>query len=70
MATPFVQGHLLNRHIEVEILTACARCGDTMHLVVDSQLNHRINRGGEEPLVFEPEIDWGAFEDPTIIDGY
>ena len=70
MATPFVQGHLCKRSVEVEIHSSCAHCGEPMEIVVDSELNHRIVRGGESPLVFEPEINWSEFKDPTIIDGY
>ena len=70
MATPFVQGQLRKSSLEVEIQTTCAHCGEAMEILVDSKLNHRIVRGGESPLVFEPEIDWGEFKDPTIIDGY
>jgi len=54
----------------VEIKTTCAHCGEAMELVVDSELNHRIAKGGPSPLVFEPDIDWREFKDPTIIDGY
>jgi hypothetical protein len=38
--------------------------------VVDAELNYRINAGGQDPLVFEPEIDWSEFNEPSIIDGY
>jgi len=54
----------------VEIKTTCAHCGKAMELVVDSDLNYRIVKGGSSPLVFEPDIDWSEFKDPTIIDGY
>ena len=70
MATPFVQGHLRQSPLEVEIDSACAHCGSPMQLAVDSDLNHRIVKGGPAPLVFEPEIDWSRFKDPNIIDGY
>jgi hypothetical protein len=56
--------------VVVDITTTCAHCGESMELVVDSELNHRIEKGGSSPLVFEPEIDWSRFKDPTIIDGY
>ena len=65
-----MQGHLLKRFLEVEITTACAHCGQPMVIVVDSELSYRIERGGTKPLVFEPEVDWSRFQDPTIIDGY
>jgi hypothetical protein len=65
-----VQGHLRQSPLEVEIKTTCAHCGQPIELVVDSELNYRIEKGGASPLVFEPEIDWSTFKDPNIIDGY
>ena len=70
MATPFVQGRLRDRDLEVEIRTVCAHFGDPMVLAVDSELRHRVERGGPNPLVFEPTVDWSTFSEPTIIDGY
>jgi hypothetical protein len=54
----------------VEIKSTCAHCGEAIELMVDSELNHRIEKGGPRPLVFEPSIDWCEFKDPNIIDGY
>jgi len=65
-----VQGHLWKSPLEVEIKSTCANSGKAIELVVDSELNYRIEKGGPSPLVFEPEIDWSEFKDPTIIDGY
>lgn len=65
-----MQGHLRKSRLEVEINTSCAHCSETIELVVDSELNYRIENGGPDPLVFEPEIDWNEFKDPNIIDGY
>ena len=65
-----MQGHLRKSLLEVEIKTTCAHCGEAIELVVDSELNYRILKGGPSPLVFEPDIDWSEFKDPTIIDGY
>jgi hypothetical protein len=62
--------HSWHGPLEVEITTACARCDEAIELVVDSDLNYRIEKGGSNPLVFESDIDWSEFEDPTIIDGY
>ena len=41
-----------------------------MELSIDNELSCRIVKGGPNPLIFEPEIDWSEFTDPTIIDGY
>ena len=65
-----MQGQLRKSALEVEIRTTCALSGESMEFVVDSELNHRIVKGGKNPLVFEPVIDWGRFKAPTIIDGY
>ena len=65
-----MQGHLRKSFLEVEIHTTCAHCGSPMEIVVDSDLNHRVIKGGPSPLVFEPAIDWSQFKDPNIIDGY
>jgi len=65
-----VQGHLRKSPLEVEIKSTCAHCGEAIELVVDSELNYRIDRGGPDALIFEPEIDWSRFKDPNIIDGY
>ena len=65
-----MQGHLRKSRLEVEIKTTCAHSGEAMELVVDSELNYRIEKGGPNPLVFVPDIDWNEFKDPTIIDGY
>ena len=54
----------------MEIKTTCAQSGEKMEFVVDSELDYRIERGGTSPLIFEPDIDWSEFKDPTIIDGY
>ena len=65
-----MQGNLRKSPLVVEIKSTCAHCGEAIELVVDSELNYRIEKGGPSPLVFEPEIDWSEFKDPTIIDGY
>lgn len=65
-----MQGLLRKTPLAVEITTTCAHCDEAMELVVDSELVYRLERGGSRPLVFEPDIYWSTFEDPTIIDGY
>jgi hypothetical protein len=41
-----------------------------MRFEVDSGLNHRVLDGDDEPLVFEPDVNWADFSEPNIIDGY
>ena len=65
-----MQGLLRDAELTVESTTGCAHCQEPMRLQVDSQLNSRVLEGGSSPLVFQPEVDWAIFTDPTIIDGY
>ena len=58
-----------DQFLEVAIHTTCTHCGEAIEIVVDSELNHRIVRGGQGLLVFEPEVEWSEFDDPTIVDG-
>ena len=41
-----------------------------MRFSVGSDLRHEVIVGGSEPLLFEPEIDWGTFSEPNIIHAY
>ena len=41
-----------------------------MEIVVDGELNCQMKKGGPSPLVFEPDVDWSEFTEPTIIDDY
>lgn len=70
MATPFVQGRLRNERLSVEIETACAHCGQELHITVDSELAWSVKEQGAQPLLFEPEVDWTSFEGPNIIGRY
>jgi hypothetical protein len=70
MATPFVQGHLRNENLSVEIESACAHCGQLLHLTVNSDLKWSVREQDVAPLLFEPEVDWTHFRDATIIDAY
>ncbi len=65
-----MQGRLRDEYLSVEIETECAHCGVPVHLTVDSDLKWRIREQDAVPLLFEPEIDWRRFRDPTIIDAY
>jgi hypothetical protein len=65
-----VQGRLRKSFLEVEIRSVCAQSRRPIELVVDSDLNYRIEKGSTDLLIFEPLVDWSTFPDPTIIDGY
>ena len=65
-----MQGQLRGTDLSVEITTRCAHSQKPMRLIVDSRLTYDVQEGGSDPLVFEPDVNWGAFTDPSIIDGY
>ena len=65
-----MQGQLRGTDLSVEITTRCARSQKPMRLIVDSRLTYEVLEGGPDPLVFEPDVDWGVFTDPSIIHGY
>ncbi len=70
MAAPFVQGQLRKEYLSVDIETECGHCGRAMHLTVDSELKFTVRDPGAELLVFEPEVDWTTFNEPSIINAY
>ena len=68
-----MQGRLRNERLAIEIETECGCCG--RELRIDSSwdgksLNHDVRTEGAEPLVFEPQIDWAEFSEPSIIHAY
>ena len=65
-----MQGQLRGTDLSVEITTRCAHSQKPMRLMVDSRLTYDVREGGPNPLVFEPDVNWAAFTDPSIIDGY
>jgi len=65
-----VQGQLRGTDLSVEIKTRCAHSQKPMRLIVNSRLTCDVREGGSDPLVFEPDVNWAVFTDPSIIDGY
>ena len=65
-----MQGQLRDTDLSVEITTRCAYSQKPMRLIVDSRLTYDVLEGGPDPLVFEPDVDWAVYTDPSIIDGY
>jgi hypothetical protein len=65
-----VQGHLQNQFISVEIETKCVHCDQSMHILLDSNMQISVREEEATPLVFMPNIDWTMFTERTIIDAY
>src|SRR5579863_486743 len=70
IAAPYVQARLRKERLEVEIETACAHCGRTLHILVDEQLHWRVREPKADPRVFLPHIDWPTFRGANIINDY
>jgi hypothetical protein len=68
-----VQGRLRNERLAIEIETECGCCGRELRIdsVYDgNSLRNEVRSEGAEPLVFEPQIDWARFTEPSIIHAY
>jgi len=65
-----VQGRLRQEKLSVEIETACAHCGQGLHLTLDSELQYSVKDPGATPLVFVPDVDWAHFTGPNIIHAF
>ena len=65
-----MQGQLRNEKLSFQIETACAHCGQPIHLEFDTDLNYTVQETGSQPLVFIPMVDFDRLEDPSIIDAF
>jgi hypothetical protein len=61
-----VQGRIRNQALSVDVESECAHCARPLHLTVDRELRFRLGDEMTEPLVFSPQVDWAAFEEPNI----
>ena len=70
MATPFVQGRLLEKEIGCEIETECAISGRTIVFELDSELRYTVRPPAEKPVFFVPMIDLFKLDAPCIVDDF
>ena len=70
IATPFVQGQLLNKRLTFAIETECAHCTRPIHIEMDSDLNYSVAEKDADPLLLAPMVDFGKLQDPSIIDAF
>jgi hypothetical protein len=64
-----VQGQLTGTPITVEIDSACAHCGEPLHLATDGERMLSVPAGAA-PLVFAPLVDFRRLRAPSIIDDF
>jgi hypothetical protein len=70
LATPFVQGRLLDRDLGCTIDTVCAISGQAIHLELDSELRFIVHPPAEKPLFVIPLIDLLDIDSPCIVDDF
>jgi hypothetical protein len=70
VATPFVQGRLLERDLTCTITTECAISGRSMVFDLDSDLGFRVRPPAENPAFFIPLLDLPNLDAPCIVDDF
>jgi len=65
-----VQGRLRKESLSVVVKTECAHCSQPLTLDIDSELNCKVREAGADPLIFVPNINVQALEDPNIIEAF
>jgi len=70
VATPFVQGQLLEKDLNCNVQTACAISKRPIVFELDSELRYRVLPPAEKPVFFIPMIDLLNLEAPCIVDDF
>ena len=68
IATPFVQGRLLEKTLSTIIRTECGHCARQIEIEIDSELNYRVINLEADPLIFIPIVNFGKLDEPSITD--
>jgi len=70
MATPFVQGQLLDKDLSCTVETECAISGRPIVFELESDLGYRVRPPAEKPVLFIPMIDLSSLDAPCIVDDF
>ena len=70
MATPFVQGRLLEKDLNCTVETECAVSGRPIVFELDSDLRYEVVPPAVQPVFFIPMIDLGNLDAPCIVDDF
>jgi hypothetical protein len=70
VATPFVQGRLLEQDLGCEIETECAVTGRPIFFELDNELRYSVRPPAEQPVFFIPMIDVMDLDAPCIVDDF
>jgi hypothetical protein len=71
-AAPFVQGRLHNReNLSVTVRSRCAHCDQPLTIDITRDLRAAVREeGAANPLIFVPDVNLTALEDPSIIEAF
>ena len=61
---------LAEEELSIEIESECVHCGRRSTSPPTTSCRWSVAERGARPLIFEPDVDWGEFEAPTIVDDY
>jgi hypothetical protein len=70
VATPFVQGRLLEKDLGCEIETKCAISGRPIVFELDSEFRYGVRPPAEKPVFMIPMIDIRNLDAPCIVDDF
>ena len=70
MATPFVQGRLLDRDLSCTVETVCAISSRPIVFELDSELRYHVRPPAEKPVFLVPMIDLAELDAPCIVDDF
>jgi len=70
LATPFVQGRLLEKDLSCSIETECSISGRPIGFELDSDLRYSVRPPAEKPMFFIPMIDLPNLGAPCIVDDF
>jgi hypothetical protein len=70
VATPFVQGRLLEKELGCEVVTECVISGRPIVFDLDSELRYSVRPPAEGPMFFIPMVDLLNLDSPCIVDDF
>jgi len=70
VATPFVQGRLLDKDLGCTGETECAISGRPITFELDSEFRYRVRPPAEKPVFMIPMIEIFNLDSPCIVDDF
>ena len=70
MATPFVQGRLLDKDLACTVETECAISGRPITFELDSEFRYSVRPPADKPVFMIPMIEIFNLDSPCIVDDF